>query len=447
MRGVVFLALMLALLPMVVARPFVGVLLWCWIAFMNPHRAIWGPVADLPWAAIVFGATAIGLVLARSTERVVPNAMSWMVMALMACITVTSFTALGPPADVWAKWEFVFKVGLGLLLTASLLSSRERVHALAWVIALSLGYYGVKGGIFTVLHGGSYRVVGPPDSMIADNNHLAVGLLVAVPLMNYLRLQSRHAAVRWGLAAAMVLTTLGALGSHSRGALVALVAGALVFWLRSRHKLVMGAALAACVAGGIAIMPDRWADRMESISAYEEDRSASERLLLWRTSFALALDRPLVGSGFRGPYTREVVDRVDPDAPARAVHSIWFELLGEHGFPTFFVWFGMLALGGWYAWRLPRVAAGRPDLAWAADFGRMAQVSLVVYAVGGSFLSLSYWDVSWTLLVVVAAAHTLARRAVLEQLGSAGTAATTWRQRTRMAAPRRLAPAHDGARP
>ena len=98
--------------------------------------------------------------------------------------------ALGDPAAVWAKWQRE-KVLLGLLLTASLLTERRRMHALVWVMVISIGYYGVRGGIFTLVTGGSYRVWGPEQTMISDNNHLAAAMLVTLPMMNYLRQQSR----------------------------------------------------------------------------------------------------------------------------------------------------------------------------------------------------------------------------------------------------------------
>jgi hypothetical protein len=50
-----------------------------------------------------------------------------------------------------------------------LINSRERVHALIWVIALSLGFYGVKGGIFTIVHGGVYEVRGPLDTLCSQH--------------------------------------------------------------------------------------------------------------------------------------------------------------------------------------------------------------------------------------------------------------------------------------
>lgn len=137
---------------------------------------------------------------------------------------------------MWEKWDKVLKVILGLLVTAALLTDRHRIHALVWLMVIALGYFGVKGGLFTLVTGGGYIVAGPPNSIIADRNQLAVALLVALPLMNYLRLHSAHRVVRIGLIIGMALMLFSIVGTQSRGALVGLAATAFVLWLRSRGE-------------------------------------------------------------------------------------------------------------------------------------------------------------------------------------------------------------------
>ncbi len=424
-------AVMVPLLALAVTRPFVGVLLWSWISFMNPHRQLYGMASNLPWAALVFCATVAGCVLAGEPKRLALNWVTALILALMACFTLTSLAALGPSGAVWGKWSQTEKTLLALLLTATLLTDRHRLYALIWIMVISIGYYGVRGGAFSLMTGGNYRVYGPQQTMIEDNNHLAAAMLVTLPLMNFLRMHARHAIVRWGLAGAMALTLLATVGSYSRGALLGLSAVTFVLWLRARRKVASAIVLSVCVATAITFMPDRWMQRMETINTYKEDASATDRLWLWETSFKLALDRPLTGAGFAGPYTREVVDRVDPQAPARAVHSIWFEFLGEHGFPSFFVWLGLTLAGAAYTFRLMRLARGRPELTWAYDLARMVQVSIVAYVVSGTFLSLSYWDFYWTLLVVIAAAHALAVRELQQDYAAHGDRADRRRREAR----------------
>jgi hypothetical protein len=136
---------------------------------------------------------------------------------------------------------------------------------------------------------------------------------------------------------------------------------------------------------------------------------------------------------------------VDPSIQARAAHSIWFETLGEHGFPTFFVWVGILVAGVVYSIHIVRMTRDRPDLRWARDLARMAQVSIVAYCAGGSFLSLSYWDLLWTLLVIVAATRAIVVQAIAsEARAAADVPSMGWRMRGLTAAGPRPAAAARG---
>jgi probable O-glycosylation ligase (exosortase A-associated) len=428
MRSYVFVAFYGALLPVAFVQPFVGALLWCWIAFMNPHREVWGFATSLPYATIVFGATVVACVLAGEPKRLAANAVTIGLIVFAAMVTLTSIAGIGDATETWRVWERTMKTILGTLLVASLLTTRERIHALVWLMVISIGFYGVKGGIFTLTTGGGFIVLGPADSMIFDRNHLALGLLVSVPLMNYLRMQSAHRLVQIGLLVAMGLTVLAAIGSQSRGALLALVATSGVLWWRSRGKVLSGILILACIAAVLSFMPESWEERMRTMTTYQEDASAMGRVEIWRAAFLLAVERPLVGTGFRSPYLPELVAMVAPGVTPRAVHSIYFEVIGEHGFPAFALWCFLTAAGLHYAFRLVKLTRDRPDLAWAGDLGRMVPVSITAYLSGGTFLSLSYWDYYWTILVVVGAAHALVVRSLRDGApGRAQAAASSWR--------------------
>jgi Family of unknown function (DUF5935) len=66
---------LLILLPIALVRPFVGVILWSWISFMNPHRLVdAGIAAEIPWAMLIFIVTMIGCVMAREPRRLPVNA-------------------------------------------------------------------------------------------------------------------------------------------------------------------------------------------------------------------------------------------------------------------------------------------------------------------------------------------------------------------------------------
>ena len=110
----------------------------------------------------------------------------------------------------------------------------------------------------------------------------------------------------------------------------------------------------------------------------------------------------MLGGGFE-PYERWVFEIYNPSYPgALAAHSIYFQVLGEHGF----VALGLFLLFWALVWRMcsqvVRVTEHRPEERWAFWVAQMTKVSLVAYLVGGTFLNLAYWDMPYFLFVAVA---------------------------------------------
>jgi probable O-glycosylation ligase (exosortase A-associated) len=351
------------------------------------------------------------------------DATTILLLIFLVAISISTYFAMAPAADADGKYSLVFKTFFFLLVIRALLTDAQRIHALIWMMVITLAFYGIKGGAFAIHAGGEYRVYGPPSSMISDNNNLAVGLLVCLPLMNYLRLRSPHRVVRVGLLGTMSLTLLGIVATYSRGALLGLLAVATVMWWRGRNKAISAFVLVFALTAAFAFMPASWTARMDTIIHYQGDSSAEDRLQIWGVAIKLALAHPLTGSGFMGPYTQSVVDTVDPTATARSTHDIFLEVLSENGFPAFFVWLGMVIMGLINSFRLIRLARGRPELQWVQDLGRMSQVAIVAYLVGGTFLPLSYWDYFFTLLIILEAT----REVVAARLPAAEAAGRLWR--------------------
>lgn len=100
-----------------------------------------------------------------------------------------------------------------------------------------------------------------------------------------------------------------------------------------------------------------------------------------------------------------------PEATTSLVaHSIYFQLMGEHGFIGLF----LFLLVGVLTWRdaakLRRTYAANADLKWAADLGSMMQVSMIGFAVTGAFLSLAYFDLPYNVMAISALALRMASR-------------------------------------
>jgi len=399
MRDVFVTAIIFGSLPFILWRPYIGVLVWTWIGFMNPHRLTWGFAYSMPFAMIVGIVTLVALLASRQPKKLPWSGETAVLLVFLAWMLLTTFFAVYP-ALAWDHLEKVTKILLMIFVALMLMQSRERIDQLVWVIALSIGFYGVKGGIFTITHGGVYHVRGPPESFIAGDNEMGLALVMTIPLLRYLQLTARSVWVRNGVATAMVLSAIAAIGSQSRGALLGILAMGAFLWLKSRNKFYTG--LAAIVAAGLVYttMPQQWFDRMATINAYEQDASAIGRINAWHMAFNMAKNRPL-GGGFDS-FRGEMFELYAPEPDnVHDAHSIYFEVLGEHGF----VGLALFLLVGMLAWRTAsrviKKARTDPNNRWAADLAAMVQVSMIGYASAGAFLGLAYFDYYYTLVAVV----------------------------------------------
>jgi probable O-glycosylation ligase (exosortase A-associated) len=207
---------------------------------------------------------------------------------------VTTYFAFDTEASV-PMWERVMKIELMTFVMLFIVHSKRQIEILIWIVALSVAFYGIKGGIFTLKGGGELTVWGPPGSFIEDNNSLALALIMTIPLLHYLYQQATNKWVRRGLLLAMLLCGFSVLGSYSRGGFVAIAAMITFLWSRSRSRIVTGAVLVLLVPFAIGFMPGKWEDRMRTIEHYDQDASSMGRINAWKMTTNLANDRPLVG--------------------------------------------------------------------------------------------------------------------------------------------------------
>ncbi|NBV19054.1 putative O-glycosylation ligase, exosortase A system-associated [Janthinobacterium sp.] len=414
MRDILVTVIILGSLPFILKAPSIGGLMWVWVSVMNPHTQGWGFATHMPFAFIIAVATVLGLVMTREPKSLPLTPVSVLLLLFVAWMNVTAPFALLPESS-WEQWNKVMKIMLMTFVVMMVIRTRRDIVRLVWVLVGSIGYYGVKGGIFTIRSGGTERVWGPEDTFIGDNNSLALALIITIPLMYYLQQNSDRRWHRHGLSAAMLLSALAALGSYSRGALLAIAAMVLFMWLKSDRKLMLGALLAAVTPLLLAFMPERWAERMDTINTYEEDSSAMGRLNAWRMAWNLARDR-FLGGGF-DVSDASIFARYAPNPlDVHAAHSIYFQVLGEHGFVGLFLYLA-LGMATWHtASVIIRRTRGQAELRWAHGLATMSQASLIGFAVGGAFLSLLYFDMPYYLMAALIATRIVVERQLRQAL-------------------------------
>lgn len=418
MRGLVFFLVFISSLPLIFISPFNGVLIWYVFSLGNFHTMIFGPFAGLNYAYVIAILTCISWAISRSEKLQLPmTPLVVLTLLFSVWITFTSWLALAPGEAVWIKWSTVQKILFMCLVGYALSTTQQRINQLIWAVILSLGFWGVKGAVSSILHGGA-KIHGPDQGMLSDNNDFGLGLVLILPLIFYHWHLATNRHIRRALMVMGFLVALAVFLTYSRGALLGACAMGAVFWLRSRAKFATGLLILALAASVYAFAPKAWFDRMGTIETFETDGSAMGRIHLWKVSLRIAELHPITGGGFRVTFSPFVTNDMlrGTDLPrltrARATHSIYFDALSEHG------WVGLalfLMVGGysWFncAW-LIRNSRNRPELVWANLLGRMGQAVLVGYATAGAFASQAYLDEYWCVIFIFDAARRIVARKV-----------------------------------
>jgi probable O-glycosylation ligase (exosortase A-associated) len=423
MRGIGFFMVFVACLPFIFVSPFNGVLAWYVFSLGNFHTLIWGgPFAGLNYAYVIAVLTCLSWCFSRTDQKRLPiTSLVTLTLLFSIWITITSWFALAPGEDVWNKWITVQKILFMCLVGYALTTTRERLNQLIWAVVLTIGLWGVKGALSSMLHGGS-EIHGPDGGMLADNNDFGLGLVVMLPLVFYQWHLATNRHVRRGLMLMGFLVTLAVFFTYSRGALVGVCAMGAVFWLRSRAKFTTALLIAALAVSIYSVAPEQWFKRMGTIETYQDDGSAMSRIHLWQVSLRIAELHPITGGGFRVTFWPTVTNNMLRGTDLgrltkpRAAHSIYFDALSEHGWVGLFL-FLMIFGYSWVncAW-LIRHSRNKPDLVWANLLGRMGQAVLVGYATAGAFASQAYLDEYWCIIFIFEAA----RRLLAKEITSAG---------------------------
>jgi len=399
MRDLVIFGIVFGLLPFVFKRPAIGALLFTWISLMNPHRLAYGAAYAFPFAAAIAGVTAVATLMSKQPRRLPMTPVTVTLILFFCWMSFTSLFALEPDL-VWNEWDRVAKTFFMVAITIMVINTEKDLKLFVWVVALSLGIYGLKGGLFTIASGGHFRVYGPAGSYIAENNGMALALVTTLPLIWYLRSLVTKKWMSLAITGVVIFTAVSAMGSYSRGALLGGGAMLLFLWIKSQKKFQTALAVIVMAVLVASVMPAAWFERMDTINDYKEDGSAMGRINAWQFAVNVATANPL-GGGFNVFTPNQFMIYAPNPLDFHVAHSIYFQVLGDHGFLGLAMFLMLMVFAWRTGTRVVRFCKGKPDLKWAADLANMAQVSIIGYAVSGAFLSLAYFDLYYDIIIIL----------------------------------------------
>ena len=408
MRDYVLTAFIFAILPVCFIRPWLGIIAWYWLGIMNPHRNTWDFAYTMPFAMIIGGATLLGLLITKDRRPIPWSRELILVVILMLYFTFTSLFAWAS-TEAWMQWGKVFKIVLMTLVATMLIYGQDRIRVLMWTIVLSIGFYGVKGFFFVLRSGGGERVQGPEGSFLEGNTFVGLAFTMVVPLMIFMARAENKVWLKRLLYTMAVMTIVSTIFTYSRGAYLGLGVILVLMFLNAQKKIIAASILIPAALLAPAVLPDSVFKRADTIENYEQDGSANQRLQAWTVAFNLAKDYPVTGAGFEFEYSpnEERWFRYGSEKytwalqHTSAAHSIYFQMLGQHGFIALLLYLALLFGTLISLSRIKRQAlsytgaASTISPASVAAYASGLQLGLLGYMMSGAFLSSAYFDLAW----------------------------------------------------
>jgi probable O-glycosylation ligase (exosortase A-associated) len=400
MRDLLLFGIIFSLIPVCFIRPWIGVLVFSWISYMNPHRLTWTAAYDYPFAKIVAIVTILGLFLTSDRMRLPKTREVFLMILLGIYFTGTNYFAFNPDA-AWLQWQKVIKILVMTFVTMILINDPRKLKYLVIVIVFSIAFFGIKGAIFSLATGGNYRVYGPMDSFFYENNDMALALNMILPMLFFLSKDEENINLRNILKFSFVMCFIAVIFTYSRGGFLTLAAVSAMLFLKSKHKTVAIVIASLGIIVATSYIPQEWFERIESIRTYEEDNSAMGRINAWQTAYNMAKDRPLTGGGFEA-FNWKAFNLYSPNpSNVHDVHSIYFEVLGEHGFVAFGLFAALMLFTLSTAQKLKKQSKQHENLRWVTNYSDMFRVSIFAYMVGGVFLGRAYFDLFYHIVAMV----------------------------------------------
>ncbi|WP_133122841.1 O-antigen ligase family protein [Zhengella mangrovi] len=366
-------------IPQLLALPTLLVLVWH-IGVMKKIRPFWG--GQLTAFAIFFALVTIGLPFASNPGIAIAY---WSgAYVKIAIMTISIAWLLRNPSDFQLAARVIVVSGVAVSIVA---------------ISNKLAGIGlVEGSRVTI-----GREIG---SVLGDPNDLS--LVLTFPLSFAVSMATARGGwvnrILGGLGSALIIWAV--ICTQSRGGLLGIVAVFGVTGLRIiRSKVVLGGigGLGLLVLFAAAGISDR-----SSGGAAEDgiDESAMGRIWAWTAAFNMSMARPLNGVGLDNFIPNFWLYTPHWTGFNKAVHSTWFGVLAETGWPGFFTFVAMIIATARVAFRASRILR-RENAPMPVQVAAFSVTSGIAgFCVSGTFLTQGFtWPVYILLAIASAASH------------------------------------------
>ena len=394
----------LAFLVIGLTAPFVMILGYVWVDVFYPQ--VMSTIVGMLPAAMIMAVAGVGLYV--FTDRRSPPRFSahTLLVLLFAMWMTLSLSWAEVPDAAYDKWDWAFKTVVFSVFLPYVLRSRVQIEAFLQVFLFALTLHMLPRGVKEILSGSGYgRDLGVinNNSLLLESSTLAMVSIAVIPIILWLRTHSllipKSRFRDFGYYGMVAVAVGCAISTYARTALIGFIVVAAVMFVASRRKIVFALCTVAMVIGFGAITSDSWNERISTSADYQQEDSALGRLLVWQWTLGYTAQHPF-GGGFDAYRIDHIEFAADGQRAAYAVngkayHNMYFEVLGELGYPGLALFGTIQLLSLIYLLNVSRRTRNKPYLLWVHDLSRACITSLLVLMACGNFIGVGFQAQLW----------------------------------------------------
>lgn len=432
MRDLAFIGFLVALIGLGFRRPFLFVLAYAYIDIVSPQNLSYYLLNSVPISAITFGLAFLSWLIIDKKEgtAIAPRQVLLLIFYIYAFFTTMNADF---PLEAKAKWDWVGNALIFAMFLPLTLRTKLRIEALAVFMTLSAASIIIVGGIKTLASGGGYGVLNlmsVNNSGLYESSTIACVAIAIIPLILYLMKNGTIFPPDWRVrlfcGALIFSCLLIPVGTEARTGLICIAVLGMLILRHAKRRMLYLSSVAVLGLIALPFLPESFTKRMDTISEFQADSSASTRVAVWKWTLEYAEKHPLGGGfdAYRSNSVRyEAVKKEEAggvvenqvtliEDKGRAYHSAYFEVLGEQGWPGLIIWL-MINLGGIYRMEVLRrryAKRSEDDGLWISRLALALQEGQIIYLAGAVFIGMAYQPFIYMLIGMQIGLDGVARR-------------------------------------
>ncbi|MDI6736508.1 MAG: putative O-glycosylation ligase, exosortase A system-associated [bacterium] len=357
-------------------RPFIGVIVYCLLAYLIPLGGFWFSrtvtLATL-WGWLIWA-------IKNKKYRFVKATQNYLILGLWLMMLISIIFAFDKSL-CWQPLETISKVFFFYFAVINLIDSKRNLKYFIWTILFIFGFLSLDVGASYLFRGITHL----GGAGCGDNNLFALSLVMTIPFAFYFSFVEKSPLKKVILALLFLSMILATILTFSRGGFLGLVTVLGLIWLKTKYKLISSFTSLFLILCVLLFLPQGYKDRIHSILEYRQDGSAMGRIVAWKTGLKMIKDKPVIGVGL-GNFSL-LIPQYNPYAHTGIEpHNSFIQIASECGLIAllFFILLPIISIRE--LWQLRKKFANTQKGKWVVSMANMLEISFCGYIVSGSFL-------------------------------------------------------------